>query len=187
MLKNCLLKGLQDPMKSSDIKIELFTKSNIPEIVSSFNAHHWLKPATTFETYWKEQQNNERLMWLAYYQNEFAGYITLKFQSYYKPFLDENIPEIMDLNVLPSFRNKGIGTSLLKLAENIAFKESDIVGIGVGLYKDYGPAQQLYIKNAYIPNGLGVTYNYLPITPGSKVDLDDDLVLWFTKKNLFLI
>lgn len=169
-------------MESSLIKISPFLVSDIEEIVLSFKTHLWLKPIETFKTYWDEQEKGERLMWLAYDNDIFAGYVTLKFESYYKPFYDNNIPEIMDLNVLPSFRNKGIGSILLDCAENEAFKKNDIIGLGVGLYKDYGSAQKLYVKRGYIPDGLGVTYNYLPLKPGSNVCLYDDLILWFTKK-----
>jgi GNAT superfamily N-acetyltransferase len=149
----------------SSIKISPFLVSDIQEIVSSFEAHFWPKPIETFKTYWDEQKNGARIIWLAYYENLFAGYITLKFESYYKHFYDNNIPEIMDLNVLPPFRNKGIGSTLLDHAENEAFKKNNIIGLGVGLYKDYGSGQKIYVKRGYIPDGLGVTYNYLPIMP----------------------
>jgi hypothetical protein len=70
--------------------------------------------------------------------------------------------------------------------ENVAGKEAgkfyDIVGLGVGLYDGYGSAQKLYIAKGYKPDGLGITYDYKSIEPGSQVCLDDDLVLWFTKK-----
>jgi hypothetical protein len=60
------------------------------------------------------------------------------------------------------------------------------IATGVGLYAGadcgYGPAQRLYIKRGYIPDGKGVTYNYEPTIPGNSHPLDDDLVLWFTKK-----
>jgi GNAT superfamily N-acetyltransferase len=117
---------------------------------------------------------------------EFAGYVTLKWQSLYSSFRDQNIPEIMDLNVLPPFCRCGIGSMLLETAEKEAVIRSNIVGIGTGLYagKDggYGAAQRLYAKSGYIPDGKGVTYNYQPIIPGNSYPLDDDLVLWFTKK-----
>lgn len=41
---------------------------------------------------------------------------------------------------------------------------------------------RLYVKRAYIPDGHGATYNYKYVTPGKEYLLDDDLVLWFTKK-----
>jgi GNAT superfamily N-acetyltransferase len=95
------------------------------------------------------------------------------------------IPEIMDLNVLPLFRSKGIGSMLLDIAENEAFKNHASIGLGVGLYAGcdggYGAAQKIYVKRGYVPDGKGVTYNYSPVEPGASVILDDDLVLWFTK------
>ena len=107
--------------------------------------------------------------------------MTLKWSSYYQPFKEQGIPEIMDLNVLPPYRNKGIGTQLLKIAERLAATRSHVVGLGVGLYGDYGNAQKLYIKKGYTPDGCGVTYNYQVVPPGDSAPVDDDLVLWFTK------
>lgn len=91
----------------------------------------------------------------------------------YKFFLKQQIPEIMDSNILPAFRGKGIGNIGTK-----GCKKGNIVGIGVGLCRDYRAAQKLYI----IPDANRVTYNYQPDAPESIVALDDDLVLWFMKK-----
>ena len=92
----------------------------------------------------------------------------------------------MDLNVLPSFRKIGVGSHLLDTAEKEATTKSKLVGIGVGLYAGqdggYGAAQKLYVEKGYIPDSKGVTYNYEPTIPGNRYPLDDDLVLWFTKK-----
>ncbi len=43
-------------------------------------------------------------------------------------------------------RCRGIGSELLKIAEKAAAKKSNIVGLRVGLYADYGAAQKLYVK-----------------------------------------
>lgn len=163
------------------ISIRKLEKLDIPLIVECFAAHHWPKPISTFDKYLQEQQEGIRQMWLAFDEAQFAGYVTLTRESLYQPFRKNQIPEIMDLNVLPPFRNKGIGSLLIETAEREAFKENDTVGIGVGLYEGYGQAQKIYISRGYKPNGHGVTYNYQPIEPGKSVCLDDDLVLWFTK------
>ena len=68
------------------------------------------------------------------------------------------------------------------MAEAEAQKRGKYVGLGVGLYVDYGDAQKLYVKRGYVPDGCGMTYNYEPVKPGSTVWVDDDLVLWFVKK-----
>ena len=79
------------------------------------------------------------------------------------------------------YRNKGIGTALLKIAEDTAFKQSDIVGLGVGLYTDYGNAQKLYVKSGYIPDGNGLTYKNKKVKPGSQTRVDDELLIWMVK------
>ncbi|MDC3180967.1 GNAT family N-acetyltransferase [Gammaproteobacteria bacterium] len=112
---------------------------------------------------------------VAFVGEKFAGYVTLKWQSDYKLFADDNIPEISNLNVLPSFRNKGTGSTLIKKCEECASKRSNVVGIGAGLYPDYGSAQRLYIKRDHLPDRYGATYNYEYVTPGKEHPLDDDL------------
>lgn len=166
---------------TSLITIHTLTSKDITTIVKQFAAHDWPKPASTFEKYLSEQQSNKRHIWLAFYEKQFAGYVTLTWQSLYEPFRQKHIPEIMDLNVLPPYRNKGIGSLLIETAEQKAFTRGNTVGIGVGLYAGYGSAQKIYVARGYQPDGLGVTYNYQFITPGTTVCLDDDLILWFTK------
>lgn len=168
------------------IVIKALALTDIPFLVDAFQKANWQKPASLFEKYYQEQQQAERVVWLAYFQDQIAGYVTLKWTSLYKPFAHKQVPEIMDLNVLPSFRKFGIGSTLLTVAEEKAASQHSHVGLGVGLYGGqdggYGQAQRLYIKRGYIPDGLGVTYDYKPVDPGKMVCLDDDLILWFTKK-----
>lgn len=163
------------------IEMRLLSETDIPTIVRSFEQIGWNKPATLFQTYLNEQKANERYVWLAYQQNQFVGYITLKIHSEYLPFAKKNIPEIKDLNVLPACRNQGIGSALMKKAEEKASTYSTRVGIGVGLTADYGNAQRLYVKSGYIPDGNGVTYQHQSVKWGVDYKADDDLVLWFTK------
>jgi GNAT superfamily N-acetyltransferase/aminoglycoside phosphotransferase (APT) family kinase protein len=173
-------------MEKCFVTCELLSSDHIPLISDAFNQIGWNKPPSLFEEYLMEQDAGERLVWIAHVHNQFAGYVTLKWQSQYPSFNEQNIPEIMDLNVLPAYRKMGIGSLLLDTAEKAAATKSEVVGIGVGLYAGadggYGAAQRLYVKRGYIPDGKGVTYNYQPAIPGNSYPLDDDLVLWFTKK-----
>ena len=76
----------------------------------------------------------------------FAGYVTIVWSPGYAAFREAGIPEISDFNVLPHVRRRGIGTALMDAAEVLVGGRSDTVGIGVGLYPDYGrPAQRLYV------------------------------------------
>lgn len=172
-------------VKTADISISPLSKDKIPSIVEAFNAIGWNKPASLFDQYLHEQEAGERVIWLAFTRSFFAGYITLKFQSEYLYFKEHNIPEIVDFNVLPSYRMQGMGSALMHVAEREAKKRGELVGIGVGLYGGadggYGAAQRLYVKRGYIPDGKGVTYNGHPVLWGKLYPIDDDLILWFTK------
>lgn len=170
----------------NQIQIRALLEKDIVAISEAFNKISWNKPASLFEGYLKEQEAGERLVWVAQLKDEFAGYVTLKWQSQYPSFKAQNIPEIMDLNVLPAYRKIGISSLLLDIAEKETLTKGQIIGIGVGLYAGgdggYGVAQRLYVKRGYIPDGNGITYNYEPTIPGNSYPLDDDLVLWFTKR-----
>lgn len=172
---------------NSNVLIKVLYESDIIRIVDAFEQSNWLKPISIFEKYLSDQRGGNRNVWVASIDNQVAGYVTLNWHSSYKPFAKRNIPEIMDLNTLPEHRAKGIGSALLDIAEKQAATRCDEVGLGVGLYYEplgggYGSAQKLYVKRGYIPNGLGITYNYKPLEYGQQVTLDDDLILWFTKR-----
>ncbi len=91
------------------------------------------------------------------------------------PFCEKKIPEINDLNVIEQFQKQGVGAQLLLTAEKTALTRSSTIGIGFGLYKDYGKAQRLYFSLGYRPDGNGISYHYKPVAPGSRAVVDDDL------------
>ena len=156
--------------------------SDPPIIEEAFSRQGWKKPARQYENYLAEQTAQERAFIVAVIDGDFAGYVTVLFASLYPPFREQKIPEISDLNVLKAYQGRGIGRALIGEAEKLIAQKSPTAGIGVGLLKDYGPAQQLYIKLGYLPDGLGAAYRYQPLEYGSEITTDDDLVLWMTKK-----
>ena len=72
------LDQFQNKSINPSIKIRPFVAEDIPLIVENFAKHNWPKPASTFENYYDEQNQQERQVWVAFYENEFAGYITVK-------------------------------------------------------------------------------------------------------------
>lgn len=164
------------------LEVKPLEERDISGIVAAFSNIGWHKPRSLFLEYLKEQTVLERYVWVVEEQGIFVGYVTLKKYSLYEPFKALDIPEISDLNVLPYQRKKGAGSLLLQTAENQAKEFSQTIGIGVGLSADYGSAQRLYIKRGYVPDGKGLTYQYKNIIAGHPYPVDDDLVLWFTKK-----
>lgn len=87
------------------ITIRLLEARDIQIISSSFSALGWdgKKPAL-YERYFAEQEKGERLVFVAHFDGEFAGYGTIQWHSGYPSFAAKGIPAIEDLNVLPRFR-----------------------------------------------------------------------------------
>ena len=110
-----------------------------------------------------------------------AGYVTLLWTSDYSPFAERQIPEVSDLNVLPPRRRQGIGNALLDRAESAASARGEVVGLGVGLYSDYGAAQRIYVRRGYLPDGRGIVYRNQPVEPGAVIPIDDQAALMFTR------
>ena len=111
-----------------------------------------------------------------------VGYVTLLWRSHYPPFAEAKIPEISDMVVAEGWRRRGIGEALIGACERRAAAAGyRTMGIGVGLYADYGAAQRLYARLGYRPDGRGVYHGDAPATPGLSYRLDDELVLFLTK------
>jgi GNAT superfamily N-acetyltransferase len=167
--------------RSSRPTIRPLGASDPPVIAAAFAAIGWSKPREQYERYLVQQEADQRHVWVAHVGNQFAGYVTLVWQPDYPPFRAEGIPEIQDFNVLPAFRRRGIGSALLDAAESAAGARTRVVGIGVGLDPDYGPAQRLYVLRGYVPDGRGIVWRDSTVSYGEQVIVDDDLVLYFTR------
>ncbi len=140
------------------------------------------KTIAQWTLYFQEHQQGIRKAQIVLQQNSIVGYGHLLFQSEYPEFKNNDIPEIQALWIFDPFRNKGLGTKLIRHLETLACEKGYTkIGIGVGLYKDYGPAQRLYHHLGFSPNGEGVTYKYAPVIAGEAHPVDDDLILWLTK------
>ena len=154
---------------------------DIQPIAAAFAAMGWNKPAAQYQAYLQEQQAGARDVVVAAWEGVFAGYVTICWQSSYPLFREANIPEIVDLNVLPQFRRRGIASALMDAAEERIACVSKVVGIGVGMTADYGAAQRMYARRGYIPDGRGLASSGRPLVYGDHVRVDDDLCLYFTR------
>ena len=157
-------------------------ESDLTQIVSAFAAINWDKPLSQFQKYLSEQNNATRSVLVAFEDRQFVGYVTVVWQSEYLAFREENIPEIVDLNVLPAWQRQGIGSQLMDRAEKIVSERSNWVGIGVGLAPGYNAAQTMYVSRGYIPDGLGITYDNKYPEFGETVAVDHSLELHLKKQ-----
>ena len=165
----------------SAFRVRLLEAGDIQQITEDFAAASINKPLSLYERYLAEQCRGERVVLVAYHDDVFGGSLTIEWASDYPPFKESGIPEIVDFNVLPQFRKQGVGTLLMDEAEQRIKTRSPVVGIGVGLYSNYGPAQRLYVTRGYIPDGRGVSSSGRVVGRGEPVTMDDNLALYFTK------
>src|SRR6202522_1742616 len=153
-----------------------------PETISAaFTAIGWHKPPALYRRYLADQEEGRRLAFVAEWRGGFAGYVTLLWVSAYRPFAQRQVPEISDFNVLPAHRRQGIGNALLDRAESAASARSNVVGLGVGLYADYGAAQRIYVRRGYLPDGRGIMYANHPVEPYTTIRIDDEATLMLTR------
>ena len=111
-----------------------------------------------------------------------AGVVTLRWTSRNPAFAERDIPLVHQLAVALEFRRCGVATALMDSAEQlVAARGRRSVGITVGLFDEYGPAQRLYAKRGYVPDGRGVCRGRVPLRRGETVEVDHDLILWLVK------
>jgi len=132
--------------------IRRMIKADIEHISQAFIHQGWPGREDILTSYFQEQENRERDVLVA------------------------------ESDVFEPFRNRGIGNQLLEEAEKRVWLLSGIVTLGVGLHSGYGPAQRLYVKRGYIPDGSGVWFRDHSLAPYSSCENNDDLVLYFSKR-----
>jgi GNAT superfamily N-acetyltransferase len=166
----------------SNFNLQPLQNSDFDEIVTAFQQIGWDKPKSLFQQYFDEAQHGIRHVLIARDNKQFCGYVTLKWISDYAAFANQQVPEIVDLNVLPAFRRKGTGTMLVQACEQMAKERGATeIGLGVGLLADYGSAQRLYVRLGFMPDGHGLHYKAHAVQYAESVSADDDLVLYFKK------
>ena len=156
-------------------------KSDIESLSHGFMNQGWPGREEILARYFLEQESGEREVLVAEIDGAVAGYITILPDAKQGPFAGI-APELSDFNVFESFQNQGIGNLLMEEAENRVKLFSGKVTLGVGLHSGYGPAQRLYIKRGYIPDGSGVWYRNQPLEMNATIQNNDDLVLYLSKK-----
>jgi GNAT superfamily N-acetyltransferase len=164
-----------------NLVIRAMIPHDIERLTHGFAEQGWNKPQEQFRDYYTQQENKERLVIIAELNGDIAGYVTLLPYAETGPYANRNIPEIVDFNVLIKYQKRGIGNTILDIAESLAEDKSNYVSLSVGLHSGYGTAQRMYVKRGYIPDGTGVWYRGKPLEPYSTCENDDDLTLYFLK------
>lgn len=156
--------------------------SDAPDLEASFASMGWSKPRSQFDRYLEEQASGERWTCVAEIDGAPVGYVTVVWSSDDPFFKSRSIPEIVDLNVLPGFRERGVASAMLDSAEEVVAETGRVVGLGVGLHPGYGAAQRLYVRRGYLPDGSGALANGEQISEGATIVLDDEVTLRMLKR-----
>ena len=114
--------------------------------------------------------------------SDVIGYVAIVWESNYDGFRSRGIPLVHQVAVAGPFLRQGVATLLMDAAEQLV-RDRGIatLGITVGLFDQYGPAQRLYGRRGYIPDGRGASRGQRPLSKGMQVTMDDDLIIWLTK------
>ena len=94
------------------------------------------------------------------------GYVAIVWESGYAGFRSRGIPLAHQIAVAGPSRRQGVATLLMDAAEQLT-RDRGIVtlGITVGLFDEYGPAQRMYARRGYIPDGRGACQGQRRATP----------------------
>ena len=148
-----------------------------------YTAQGWHPDVAYYHMRMREQAEGKCIALTAVYQGHPAGAVYVYFSAQEGPFKGKGWPEIVDFSVLQRFQRRGIGGHLMDVAERLAGQYADSVCLGVGLCREYGSAQRMYVKRGYIPDGSGVWYRDVQCVQYETVcTVDDDLVLFMSKK-----
>lgn len=167
----------------SVISVREIQAEDVAAISAVDGVRAWHGGEAKWSGYFRQHLCGERITIVAQAAGALIGYASMVWRSQHRPFAQAGIPEVQDMVVADTYRRQGAATTMIVALEMRARAAGhSVVGIGFGLYADYGPAQKLYVRRGYIPDGAGVTWNNQLVVGGDPVRLDDDLVLWLTKE-----
>ena len=165
-----------------ELTIRTMTEADAHAIAAGEQAQGYDTTPDRFLSRLREQEEGTCVAIAAEYGGQIAGYIHVYPDSKWGPLGGQGCPEIVDFGVLEKFRRRGVGTRPMDAAEAGAGKLAGLVYLAVGLHKFYGPAQRLYARRGYIPDGSGVWYGDKPCEPHKSYCNDDELNLYLVRK-----
>lgn len=166
----------------SIIRIRSMVPEDAKTLYDTYFSYGWHPNIETYEQYYRDQQEGTRIVFIAELNGCVKGQCTLDLYPSEGPWGGQEFPEIVDLTVFFDAHGRGIGSRLLDAAESEAAKIADMVYLAVGVHSGYGPAQRIYVKRGYIPDGTGVWYNGKVLDQYAPCMNDDSLVLYLSKK-----
>lgn len=169
--------------RDDDLVIRSMEETDGQIFVDEYTAQGWHPDIATYRMRMKDEAEGRCITLIAEYQGHPAGNVYVYLAPHDGPFEGTGLPEIHDFSVLEKYQRKGIGNKLMDAAEQVAGQYADTVCLGVGVCSNYGSAQRIYVKRGFVPDGSGVWYQGKQcVQYETNCTVDDDLILYFTKK-----
>jgi GNAT superfamily N-acetyltransferase len=135
----------------------------------------------SIDEHFQDHANGASTTILGYEAGRLVGIVTIRWHPRYPLVRERGIPLIQNVEIRYEDRGRGLGDQMLARAEEEIARRSPIAGLVVGISQDYGPAQRLYAKRGFVPDGRGVCRQFTPLKHGEQVTVDHDLLLWLFK------
>lgn len=169
-------------MANLDPAITDFRTDPDPDAVLDFLAEWVSGSRAAAELHVADHANGHGTTLIARVDQVIAGLVTVRWTSNDPALANRDIPLVHQLMVSPPYRRRGIATALMDAAEAlVAGRGRPAVGITVGLFDEYGPAQRLYVRRGYVPDGRGACQARTPLHEGQTVTVDHSLIIWLIK------
>lgn len=165
------------------LKIREAALTDIPLLWEMIHHLGAAKDSGYFEYVLERQGKGDLTLWIAEEGGGApVGYGILNWQPKYPLYRKLDIPEVQDLNVLPAYRRQGYASEIIRHCEDLArVRGKTQMGLAVSVHGRFGPAQRLYFKLGYEPDGTGVTYDRAPVDFAAFKPVDDQLCLMLVK------
>jgi GNAT superfamily N-acetyltransferase len=161
--------------------IKIIEREGIEEAIEEVTPHFFSQDRAEVERNFEGHAEGNSSTLLGYHEGEPVGILTIRWEARYPPFKEQNIPLIQNIEIKWGRRGEGFGNQLMEHAERFIATRRPKAGICVGIFDAYGPAQRLYVKRGYLPDGRGVCLGQEPLKLGETITVDHDLLLWLTK------
>lgn len=178
---NCRIPSTEGKPCIGKIDVRIMNYADIPSICKADQDESESNIAY-FRRQLDHQRNRECSALLAQYNGETAGYVFLYYQCRWGSLAGRGLPSVVDLRVFEKYRRNGIATALMDAAEEIAKGCHHKVYLDVCLNREYGPAQRLYIKRGYVPDGEGLYYAGKICEVNEVYRNDDEMTLCLVKE-----
>jgi hypothetical protein len=165
----------------TQLTFKVVQPGEIVEVKRVVKSAFFSRDEATIDAHFEDHENGASTTILGYEDGRLVGIVTIRWQCHYPSFRDRNIPLIQNIEIRYEDRGRGIGNRMLQRTEEEIARRSPLAGLVVGISADYGPAQRLYARRGYIPDGRGVCRQFTPLQNGDVVTVDHDLLMWLVK------